>query len=272
MDIALFSKCLKDLILKHDEVIIPGLGTFTAQTMPASVAEDGTATPPYRKVAYSPSDDNDDGTFLRFLAKYLPEGSDVPTELQDFILDLTGDLDQTRSVILEGIGELKATPRKTFYFTGNTDIFVYPDVPGQESVSDLLPEDLAEEESKPIELSGDRWAKAEEGSEEASTAQPKSQKKTGAGHKAQAEPKEKQEPQQADLQEENPKAKPEPAEETPDEPESPRNVLIGNILLIIFVLLIFAMIAVTLFKDMPWMSNLLDHLLYTKEELEILGK
>ena len=48
--------------------------------------------------------------------------------------------------------------------------------------------------------------------------------------------------------------------------------MIGNILLILFVVLIFIMIAVTLFKDMPWMSNLLDHLLYNKEELELLGK
>ena len=43
-------------------------------------------------------------------------------------------------------------------------------------------------------------------------------------------------------------------------------------MLIVFVVLIFLMIAVTLLKDLPWMSNLLDHLLYTKEELEILGK
>ena len=63
-----------------------------------------------------------------------------------------------------------------------------------------------------------------------------------------------------------------PAEED-DEPEpSPRSRLIGNILLIAFVVMIFMMIAVTLLKDLPWMSNLLDHLLYTKEELQILGK
>ena len=78
MDIELFSKCLKDLLLGNDEVVVPGLGTFTAQTMPADVAEDGTPIPPYRKISYSLAGGEDDGFFLRWLAKYLPEGAGFP--------------------------------------------------------------------------------------------------------------------------------------------------------------------------------------------------
>lgn len=251
MDISLFAKCLKYLLLKNDEVVVPGLGSFAAQTVAESAEEDGTPIPPYRKIAYSPAEKEDDGTFLRWLAKFLPEGSDAEAEFREFIEDLSGEMDQTRSVELEGLGTLRSTGHKIYYFTCNNDLFVYPDVPGQESVGAMLPEELAEEESKPIELSDEKWARADE--EETATQE----------QKAPEEPvKEAPEP-----------TKPEPEPEVAEpEPESPRNRLIGNILLIIFVVLIFLMIAVTLFKDMPWMSNLLDHLLYTKEELEILGK
>ena len=256
MDIELFSKCLKDLLLGNDEVVVPGLGTFTAQTMPADVAEDGTPIPPYRKISYSLAEGEDDGFFLRWLAKYLPEGSDAATELQDFIEDLSGELDQKHSVDLAGIGTLKATGHKIYYFCCSNDLFQYPDVPGQESVEAMLPEDLAEEESKPIELSTEKWAKpGEDAVEEPAQPQPEPEE----------EPEAPATPQPTPEPEEEPEPEPEPE-------ESPSARLIGNILLILFVLLIFLIIAVILLKDLPWRSNLLDHLLYTKEELEILGK
>ncbi len=266
----MFSKCLLDLIRTHDEVVVPGLGTFSSQMVPAGQQDDGTPIPPYRKVSYSPAEDGDDGTFLRFLAKYLPDGSDAGAEFTDFIEDFCGELDAKREIELEGIGTLKATAHKIYYFAGNPDFFDYPDVAGQESVSGMLPEDFADEDSKPIELSGEKWAREDSPAETAGTqAEESSTRPAVAGEKVQAQPAtQAQSGQQVTA--------PEPAEED-DRPEefedrNPRNILIGNILLIVFVVLIFLMIAVTLLKDLPWMSNLLDHLLYTKEELEILGK
>ena len=255
MDITLFAKCLKYLLLKNDEVNVPGLGCFTAQTVPASVEDDGTPIPPYRKIAYSPAEKEDDGTFLRWMAKFLHEEGDIQPLFRDFIEELSGEMDQTRCVELEGLGTLRSTGHKIYYFTCNNDLFVYPDVPGQESVGAMLPEELAEEESLPIELSDEKWAR-----EDAEEEQP------GPELEPQPEPR-RRHSQVIDL---NIDTEPE-EEEAPEEPESPRNRLIGNILLIAFVVVIFLMITVTLFKDMPWMSNLLDHLLYTKEELEILG-
>ena len=259
MDISLFAKCLKYLLLKNDEVNVPGLGCFTAQTVADSVEEDGTPIPPYRKISYSPADKEDDGTFLRWMAKFIHcEEDEARDTFRDFIEDLSGEMDQTRCVELDGLGTLRSTGHKIYYFTCNNDLFIYPDVPGQESVGAMLPEELAEEESKPIELSDEKWAREDAGQEES---QEESQPVT------EPEPRHTRR-RVIDL---NIDKQPE-EDQTPEEPESPQGRLIGNILLILFVLLIFMMIAVTLFKDMPWMSNLLDHLLYTKEELEILGK
>lgn len=248
MDISVFSKCLKDLLLRNDEIVVPGLGVFTAQIVADEVNEDGTARTPYRKILYSPVQKPEDGMFLRWLAKYLPEGSDAESELQEFLLDLSGELEDNRAVELGDLGQLHSSAHKIYYFVSNTDVFEYPDVPGQESIGALLPEEFAEEDSKPIELDTEKWIKQEDNTPAPAPEQP-------AG-----EPAHKPEPV------------PEEAEEEDTPAPSRTSILIGNILLIIFVVIIFLMIAVSLLKDLPWMSNLLDHLLYTKEELQILGK
>lgn len=251
MDISVFSKCLKDLLLRNDEIVVPGLGVFTAQIVADEVNEDGTARTPYRKILYSPVQKPEDGMFLRWLAKYLPEGSDAESELQEFLLDLSGELEDNRAVELGDLGQLHSSAHKIYYFVSNTDVFEYPDVPGQESIGALLPEEYAEEDSKPIELDTEKWIKQDDNTNTVAAEQP------------------------ADK----PAHVPQPVqneEEVADEDEEPApsrtNILIGNILLILFVVIIFLMIAVSLLKDLPWMSNLLDHLLYTKEELQILGK
>lgn len=251
MDISVFSKCLKDLLLRNDEIVVPGLGVFTAQIVADEVNEDGTARTPYRKILYSPVQKPEDGMFLRWLAKYLPEGSDAESELQEFLLDLSGELEDNRAVELGDLGQLHSSAHKIYYFVSNTDVFEYPDVPGQESIGALLPEEFAEEDSKPIELDTEKWIKQDDNTNTVAAEQP------------------------ADK----PAHVPQPVqneEEVADEDEEPApsrlSILIGNILLILFVVIIFLMIAVSLLKDLPWMSNLLDHLLYTKEELQILGK
>lgn len=251
MDISVFSKCLKDLLLRNDEIVVPGLGVFTAQIVADEVNEDGTARTPYRKILYSPVQKPEDGMFLRWLAKYLPEGSDAESELQEFLLDLSGELEDSHTVELGDLGQLHSSAHKIYYFVSNTDVFEYPDVPGQESIGALLPEEFAEEDSKPIELDTEKWIKQDDNTNTVAAEQP------------------------ADK----PAHVPQPVqneEEVADEDEEPApsrlSILIGNILLIIFVVIIFLMIAVSLLKDLPWMSNLLDHLLYTKEELQILGK
>ena len=53
MDISLFSKCIKDLIVENDEVDVPYLGTFKAEMMPATYSDRQTTIhPPYRKISF----------------------------------------------------------------------------------------------------------------------------------------------------------------------------------------------------------------------------
>ena len=53
MEIKLFSKCIKELIVENDRVDVPYLGIFTAEMVPASYSDRQTTIhPPYRKMAF----------------------------------------------------------------------------------------------------------------------------------------------------------------------------------------------------------------------------
>ena len=85
MDIDLLSKMVRELILVHDRVALPGLGTFVADTVPASFSDKGyTINPPYRKLSFRQGAD-DDGLLADLYASensvssrrsYLPEPSE----------------------------------------------------------------------------------------------------------------------------------------------------------------------------------------------------
>ena len=53
MDINLFSKCVKELIVENDRVDVPYLGSFTAEMQPATYSDRQTTIhPPYRKMSF----------------------------------------------------------------------------------------------------------------------------------------------------------------------------------------------------------------------------
>ena len=63
MDIDLLSRMIGTLIVEHDQVGLPGVGTFVAEMMPASFADRGyTIHPPYRRLSFYPSQSEDTQT------------------------------------------------------------------------------------------------------------------------------------------------------------------------------------------------------------------
>ena len=66
MDIDLLAKMVKEAILDHDMVTLPGVGCFVAELMPSTFSDKGyTINPPYRRLFFSPRQGND--TILRDL-------------------------------------------------------------------------------------------------------------------------------------------------------------------------------------------------------------
>ena len=54
MDVEFLSGMIGELMLDHDSLSLPGLGTFVAEDMPASFSDRGyTINPPYRRLSFT---------------------------------------------------------------------------------------------------------------------------------------------------------------------------------------------------------------------------
>ena len=61
MDIELLSNMVRELVLSHDEVGLPGLGSFVTEMVPASFSDRGyTINPPYRRLTFVPGKSEED--------------------------------------------------------------------------------------------------------------------------------------------------------------------------------------------------------------------
>ena len=128
MDIDLLSKMVKELILDRDRVVLPGLGTFVAEMVPASFSDKGyTINPPYRRLYFRARTDGDES-----LAEMYAESNNVSKEvaskiLSDFISGLKGVLQEKKTVIFPGLGRLRATRENNFFFVPDEDLDIYPE-------------------------------------------------------------------------------------------------------------------------------------------------
>ena len=151
MDIDLLSKMIKELILEHDRVALPGLGTFVAEMMPASFTDKGyTVTPPYRKLSFRPVQ-GDDGLLAALYASANGVGEDVAmAALSDFIAGMREILEKKKNVVFPGLGRLRATRENNFFCVADEDLDIYPEGFGLEPVSLKTHEETREELSSAI--------------------------------------------------------------------------------------------------------------------------
>lgn len=136
MDIDLLSKMVKELILDRDTVVLPGLGAFVAEIVPASFSDKGyTINPPYRKLSFRSTPDQG-WDLIRFYA----ESNDVEVQvaekaITDFVQELKTVLYTRKTVIFPGLGRLRATKENTVFFVSDEDLDIYPEGFGLEPVS-----------------------------------------------------------------------------------------------------------------------------------------
>lgn len=137
MDIALLSKMVGELILNHDQVGLPGVGTFVAELVPASFSDKGyTITPPYRRIVFHP-DCLEEDLLCDF---YCRANSDVDPRtarryLTNYFTELKGVLMDRRQITFPGLGRLRTTRDNNIFFIPDEDLDIYPDGVGLEAVS-----------------------------------------------------------------------------------------------------------------------------------------
>lgn len=245
MEITLFSKCIKELIVENDRVDVPYLGTFTAAMMPASYSDrQNTIHPPYRKISFHKQEVSlSEGRLL--LRKVAQEAGvsdeQAAVELGWCLSRVSSELEGSKICRLPGLGVMRANGRNEFYFVPDDDLDIWPDGLGLEPVSIKVNE--KKEETKP---------------EAAETAEAAEVISDGEHFSC----------EQAEMTEQ-PEQPEQPALTEQPEPAHRKSLPAWAIVLIaVGALLVLFVATCYLFTDA--MSPVLDRLLYSKEELELL--
>lgn len=136
MDVDLLSKMIGELILDHDELSLPGLGTFVAELVPASFSDRGyTINPPYRKLSFYQRVDTD-----HLLIDFYARSNNISFQeasviIVRFLEELKAVLKERKSVVLPKLGRLRATRENNFFFVPDEDLDIYPEGFALRSVS-----------------------------------------------------------------------------------------------------------------------------------------
>ena len=255
MEITLFSKCIKDLIVENDRVDVPYLGSFTAEMMPAAYSDRQTTIhPPYRKMSFHKGEVSlSEGRPL--LNKVMREAGvsleQAGVELGWCLSRLSSELEGSKICRLPGLGVMRANARNEFFFVPADDLDIWPDGIGFEPISIKLPK-----EEIPGQAGNDEVVQAGNDVQASGVVDGFSDREHFSCERDE---------------------KPEQRSEAPDQAGNDGTAEVRHrkklqpwvIVLIVLAALVALFIAASyLFTD--FMSPVLDRLLYNKEELELL--
>lgn len=128
MNISLFSRTIKELILENDRVGVPEVGHFVAEMMPASFSDRRTMiNPPYRRMSFSKKDEVTAAEKDLFLNKMeelsvLPS-AEVVEKYYNFIKGFISNLESEKVIDMPSLGRMHATSRNE-YFLSQTKIWI----------------------------------------------------------------------------------------------------------------------------------------------------
>ena len=254
MDIDLLAKMVKEVVMDHDSVTLPGVGCFVTELVPATFADRGyTIMPPYRRLYFTPKQ-GDDTLLVDLYAKAnsVPK-ADANRILTDFLTEMKEVLKVKKTIVFPGLGRLRATRENHFFFVADEDLDIYPSGFGLDPISLKTHEETKEEVEQAV---------------------------SSLAEMLEAKPEPVVEPAPAPVVEPEPEPAPDPEPvvepETVAEPvvepkkKGKAGKLILRILLILLIVLaVFAIALAVLGRLAPeW----LDSFLYSPEELEILHK
>ena len=272
MDIDLLAKMVKEAILDHDTVTLPGVGCFVAELVPSTFSDKGyTINPPYRRLYFSPKQGGD--TYLVDL--YARDNEEVDADmatriLTEFLAEMKEVLKVKKTVVFPGLGRLRATRENHFFFVADEDLDIWPEGLGLAPISLKTHVETPEEVASAVAGLAELMAGPEPVGE--IPGQAGNDEVEPVDDEAGPEPVEEI-PGQAGNDEEEPVRDEEEAEDDEEEPENDEEefepvpkfwkvflVVLGALIVL---LAIFALVG----RLAP---GVVDKLLYSPEELEIL--
>ena len=307
MDIDLLSKMVKELILDNDIVVLPGFGAFVAEIVPSTFSDKGyTINPPYRKLYFRNRAEEDMKLIQFYASSNNVELAVADKVIRDFVSELRSVLFARKTVVFPGLGRLRATKENAVFFVSDEDLDIYPEGFGLEPISLKTHVETREEISEAVAglkaiVTGpvaepEPIVEAPVAEPEPVVEEPVAEPEPVAGPEPVAEPEPVVEPmeEQQPVMDNEPVIEPEPAaaepaaaepdaaepvgepeqDTAPQQPEMPAKKRSGW--KIFWITILCLVLAAALFfgafmAAAHWAPEMLDNLLYTQEELQILN-
>ena len=276
MDIDLLAKMVKEAILDHDSVTLPGVGCFVAELMPSTFSDKGyTINPPYRRLYFSPKQEGD--TFLVDL--YARDNEEVDKEmanriLTEFLAEMKEVLKVKKTVVFPGLGRLRATRENHFFFVADEDLDIFPEGLGLAPLSLKTHVETPEEVATAVAGLAELIVEPEVAEEipvqarnEEVVAEPEPEPEPMPDPEPVKEPDPEPVPVPEPKVEEIPNQVGNDVEEARDDEKKPSRKWLKVLLIVLGVLVALLVLFVILSRIAP---GLLDPLLYSKEELQVL--
>lgn len=269
------SNLLRQLLSENDEVSLPGMGHFVIVDIPSELINGGKAiTPPSRKIVFESSDgDSDKLLVLAYCRERGISENDAAKELSELLRQFKKELVDNAGAEIPGFGRITFGAGGSFVFEADDSFDVAADSYCLETLPlKIMNDQQPVEEEFVIDSMDIEMADSEENEQPLETVEKEDAVVPEKLEKPEAyeESVTSEEPEESAEQEKPAEIVEQPIQETPiAEPEKQKcrwllwvAAFVG--ILIILVILVF------LFKEelMP----LLEKLLYSKEELEILQK
>lgn len=271
MDIQQLSTMVRDLVLQQDKVVVPGLGVFCAELVPASFSDRGyTLNPPYRKLSFEA--EGPSAVPRQEDSRYLVKAE--AAELQQCIASLRSELQSSKCVELPLLGKLRLTTSGELYFIADPDLDIYPDAFGLHPVS-MKNHDPQISEAALSALDID--TPMIEPTPQPESAQPAPQSEAP---QAPAPAQLAEAPQIPVSEPAVPEPTPTPTAETPQTSIPEENTMQEDTakkkhpaLKVIGIVILVLMLAMIAFRLLALIApDFIDSILYTEEELRLLGK
>ena len=272
MDIDLLAKMVKEVVMDHDVVTLPGVGSFVAEWVPSTFADRGyTILPPYRKLYFSPKQGDD-----TLLAQLYARSNDISQAdatriLIDFLSEMKEVLKVKKTIIFPGLGRLRATMENHFFFVADEDLDIYPAGFGLQPLSLKTHEETQEEVAQAVASLATLLQKDPEPEPEP-VIEPEPEPETAPEPAPEPVPEPEAEPASEPAPELEPE--PEPVVEPELKPEKEKKKkktawsTFWTIMLVLVVLVLLAAIALVVAGQFA--PEWIDSLLYTPEEYEFL--
>lgn len=137
MDLNTLSRLLKELILTHDRVSLPGMGSFMAELAPSVFSDRALVIhPPFRRLLFRTSEAWNDELLENLYAQEMKiDLLDAKGRIQSFLNSFKNELNSKKILIIPDFGTMKATDQNDYFFVAEKELFIYPDAYGLEPIN-----------------------------------------------------------------------------------------------------------------------------------------